>query len=180
MAVPVEEEKEEDPDAHKTKMPPRLAHEKPSVAYHSPDSFTLSWKPAELPAYAKWTPIKYNIEMKDPYTQSWKVHKRDLEDSTFKFKNFPTDKDYCFRIRAINDFGKSEPSYSVLVTQEPGMFILAFMKKILFWSFIYDNCGPTDMGLHLIQLNSFAIKGFKNSNLNMFGYVVILGCCVSV
>nr|XP_022325334.1 titin-like isoform X5 [Crassostrea virginica] len=101
-----------------TSMPvrPRLYSQEPKAVEVGKDSIQLSWRPAELPQFARHKlPIRYMVEMRTLPSSSWEPVARNVHDTSYLVKGLRSDKEYQFRIKALTDFGNSEPSFPVTV-----------------------------------------------------------------
>ena len=54
----------------------------------------------------------YTVERKDLSDTSadWLVIQRDLDRTSFKYKDYDVGRDYLYRVRASNEYGESDPS----------------------------------------------------------------------
>lgn len=100
---------------------PRLYSQEPKAVEVGKDSIQLSWRPAELPQFARHKlPIRYMVEMKTLPSSHWEPLARNVHDTSYLVKGLRSDKEYQFRIKALTDFGNSEPSLPVTVYRKSG------------------------------------------------------------
>ena len=100
---------------------PRLYSQEPKAVEVGKDSIQLSWRPAELPQFARHKlPIRYMVEMRTLPSSSWEPVARNVHDTSYLVKGLRSDKEYQFRIKALTDFGNSEPSFPVTVYRKSG------------------------------------------------------------
>lgn len=100
---------------------PRLYSQEPKAVEVGKDSIQLSWRPAELPQFARHKlPIRYMVEMKTLPSSDWEPVARNVHDTSYLVKGLRSDKEYQFRIKALTDFGGSEPSLPVTVYRKSG------------------------------------------------------------
>lgn len=115
-------------------VPPRLPLDKPDIASISNDSLVLTWAHARNPAYGKYSPITYVVEMKEQWARAWTTLGDDLTETRFHVKDIQPTQSYSFRILARNEFGCSEPSMTATLhraIQSPGPVEAAKQDKLL-------------------------------------------------
>ncbi|XP_062595919.1 titin-like isoform X3 [Saccostrea cucullata] len=99
---------------------PRLFSQEPRVVERGKDSVQLTWRPAELPYFARHKqPIRYAIEMRTLPSANWEPVARNVQDTTYLVKGLRPEKEYQFRIKAHTDFGSSEPSLPATIYRKP-------------------------------------------------------------
>ena len=59
----------------------------------------------------------------------WRRYQANIEDTKFDIKGYDVKKDYMYRIVAVNEFGKSDPSNSLSVYAKTRKF--AFRQGVL-------------------------------------------------
>ncbi|KAK3082883.1 hypothetical protein FSP39_007890 [Pinctada imbricata] len=97
-----------------TYIPPRLPIEKPDLYTMTPETATLSWKPAKVPDRIRNTcNLTYSIEVRNPPGLDWRELVSGLTSTNYDLKNLHPRLDYLFRIRAHNEYGCSEPCLPV-------------------------------------------------------------------
>lgn len=126
---------------------PRLYSQEPKAVEVGKDSIQLSWRPAELPQFARHKlPIRYMVEMKTLPSSHWEPVARNVHDTSYLVKGLRSDKEYQFRIKALTDFGGSEPSLPVTVYRKSGTI---FFKKQLQQLKFYGK-KKNDIDMHLL------------------------------
>ncbi|KAL8623451.1 hypothetical protein ACOMHN_061964 [Nucella lapillus] len=88
-----------------------LPRREPTMTEVGPNSVTLSWQPAEVPAGAQTLrPLTYRVEMRESPRGPWVpvVERLPTARVTVNFLN--PDKDYAFRVVAVLDGVESEPT----------------------------------------------------------------------
>lgn len=126
---------------------PRLYSQEPKAVEVGKDSIQLSWRPAELPQFARHKlPIRYMVEMKTLPSSHWEPVARNVHDTSYLVKGLRSDKEYQFRIKALTDFGGSEPSLPVTVYRKSGTI---FLKKQLQQLKFYGK-KKNDSDMHLL------------------------------
>lgn len=109
---------------------PRLYSQEPKAVEVGKDSIQLSWRPAELPQFARHKlPIRYMVEMKTLPSSHWEPVARNVHDTSYLVKGLRSDKEYQFRIKALTDFGSSEPSLPVTVYRKSGTGSTIYFKN---------------------------------------------------
>jgi hypothetical protein len=84
-------------------------------------TFRITWQPGELPEYAVATDIYYTVERRCPPSKNWLEIASDVKETSYIMKDYRSEKDYMFRIRAGNEYGVSEPSMSTTTFAKLGM-----------------------------------------------------------
>ncbi|XP_074662623.1 protein Obscurin-like [Tubulanus polymorphus] len=117
-----EEAYEEDLDEADTGVPlaPRAINDAPIVHDMAEDSLTLSWPESVMPSYAKQVPILYDVEVRELPGKDWKPIVRNLDDTVYHITGMKPDREYMYRVRAVNDLGISDPSLSTTVHKRAG------------------------------------------------------------
>lgn len=111
--------------------PPRMPHEEPYVFELRPDSLKLQWCSVELPSrITDYSPVTYRLEIQELPRSDWMTLAKGIPHTDFNVTNLNPDKDYCFRVRAENDMGISDPTPVVVVKKRAGETIF---KINLFW-----------------------------------------------
>lgn len=125
---------------------PRLYSQEPKAVEVGKDSIQLSWRPAELPQFARHIlPIRYMVEMKTLPSSHWEPVARNVHDTSYLVKGLRSDKEYQFRIKALTDFGGSEPSLPVTVYRKSGT--IYFKKQLQQLKFYGKKKNDSDMHL---------------------------------
>lgn len=125
---------------------PRLYSQEPKAVEVGKDSIQLSWRPAELPQFARHKlPIRYMVEMKTLPSSHWEPVARNVHDTSYLVKGLRSDKEYQFRIKALTDFGGSEPSLPVTVYRKSGTIF--FKKQLQQLKFYGKKKNDSDMHL---------------------------------
>ena len=121
-------------DEMRPKVKPRSVWDRPEVLNLRDNSFRLKWKASSIPSHAKQTPISYTIETRQPPSLDWIEYKTGLEANVLDVKDFNRSKDMYFRVKAVNEYGESEPSMSSLVKRLEGMYLHTCFKccKVFF------------------------------------------------
>lgn len=125
---------------------PRLYSQEPKAVEVGKDSIQLSWRPAELPQFARHKlPIRYMVEMKTLPSSHWEPVARNVHDTSYLVKGLRSDKEYQFCIKALTDFGGSEPSLPVTVYRKSGTIF--FKKQLQQLKFYGKKKNDSDMHL---------------------------------
>ena len=77
-----------------------------------------------------FTCISYIVERRVPPSKRWIEIGSDLTKLSHVMKDYKSQKDYMFRIRASNDYGISEPSMSASLVAKPGKKGLLLENKV--------------------------------------------------
>ena len=109
-------------------MPPKLPMDTPKIITQSPESIWFSWLPARIPAYATQTPISYIIEVKEPPETSWNPQVKDLVDCQYTYEGMNPTRDYHIRVRAVTQFGPSEPTLPIVIKRGGVYLFTVFIK----------------------------------------------------
>ncbi|XP_013419361.1 titin-like [Lingula anatina] len=99
-----------EPVVEKKGVPPRPVSDKPTISKYTGDSLTLTWPTTTLPLNAIPTPITYSIESREPPIPSWTKVTSGLTTPKYTVTRLKPEKDYVFRVRAENQYGRSKPS----------------------------------------------------------------------
>ena len=105
--------------------PPRISHEEPYAVDIGTDSVKLQWRSAELPVHIMdYAPVTYRVEAQELPGGNWVTVARGVPHTDFKVTGLNPKNDYCFRIRAENDYGVSDPTRPVTIGRRAGMCML--------------------------------------------------------
>lgn len=116
--------------------PPRMPPEEPYVFELRPDSLKLQWRSVELPSrITDYSPVTYRLEIQELPRSDWMTLAKGIPHTDFNVTNLNPDKDYCFRVRAENDMGISDPTPVVVVKKRAGetifKIIICFVTKFI-------------------------------------------------
>ncbi|CAH1789060.1 unnamed protein product [Owenia fusiformis] len=112
-SLPVKREKPRTKTEYLALLPPYAPRGTPYISDVGKSDCVLNWEVALPQENSKPSPITYHIESNTPPMSSWKRLRSDLPDTKFRISNLDPHKDYQFRVKAVNDFGSSEPTPAV-------------------------------------------------------------------
>ena len=61
------------------------------------------------------------VEVKYPPDRTWVELKSDLKTTDFVMSDYEPDREYMFRVRPYNQYGKGDVSMAVIIVPKPGL-----------------------------------------------------------
>ena len=86
-------------------------------------NFRISWSKVEMPKHAELCEVFYIVERRCPPSRNWIEIASELKDSHYLMKEYHSEKDYMFRVKARNKFGVSEPTMATTLYAKLGGII---------------------------------------------------------
>ncbi|CAH1789058.1 unnamed protein product, partial [Owenia fusiformis] len=94
-------------------LPPHMPMDAPRIRDSKSEELTLKWKSASIPDDAKDCPITYTVEVQEPGDADWTTVATDIVDTSHNIGNLDPEKDYRYRVIAVNEYGPSTPTLGV-------------------------------------------------------------------
>ena len=111
--------------------PPRIPQEQPYISELSPNSVHLQWRAVQLPSrITDYAPVSYRLEIQELPRSDWVILADGIPHTDFHVINLQPDKEYNFRVRAVNKYGCSEPTSLVQLRRRAGKFSLYAEKYV--------------------------------------------------
>ncbi|XP_076089438.1 twitchin-like isoform X1 [Mytilus galloprovincialis] len=91
--------------------PPKMPNEQPYISEMNPNSVHLQWRAVQLPSkITDYAPVTYRLEVQELPRSDWVILVDGIPHTDFHVTNLHPDREYNFRVRAINKYGYSEPT----------------------------------------------------------------------
>lgn len=115
-----------------------MPNEQPYISEMNPNSVHLQWRAVQLPSkITDYAPVTYRLEVQELPRSDWVILVDGIPHTDFHVTNLHPDREYNFRVRAINKYGYSEPTPLVQIRRRAGRCSFILCNILMLTVFFY-------------------------------------------